>query len=348
MSMDASADGASSLDAGSREAATNADSSCASVAASAAVVRRPLDVIMVVDASPSFDRPRMAISSTLASNLIRALEAASVDYRVIVLGGAIAAPPLNPRYFALSESVGSTDLLRSMPGFLRRALPLIRRESLKAIVDFTDDGWDAGGSVLGTRAQFYEGMAAADLVEYFGTRTDRRYTVHGVAGLAANMPSTTPWPPSSAVVSERCSGFSANPASELQSLAIETGGYRFPLCNFSEYSSLFDAIAAQSISSVRVPCDFGVPVTMDGRMPDIGYARMHLTIEDGTTTTTPPVANMAACGDGFYLVRGGASSDGGADAGASGDLIRLCPDTCSRVRAQATGTVSFTFECPPG
>lgn len=289
----------------------------------------------------------MAISSTLASSLIRSLEAASVDYRVVVVGGAVTAPPMNTRYFAVAASIGSTDLLPSMPGYLRQALPHLRRESLKAIVDFTDDGWLPTGSVLGMRSAFYSGMAAADLVPYFGTMTDKRYVVHTVAGLAANMPSSAPWPPSAPIVNAMCSGFAAHPAVEMQSLSVETGGYRFPLCSFAEYTGLFNAVAAQAISSVRVPCEFGVPMTMDGRTPDIGYARMHVTIEDGTTSTTLPVANMAACGDGFYLVRGG-GSDAGVDGGASGDIVRLCPDTCARVRADANATVRFTFECPPG
>lgn len=329
-----------------REVATR-DTACASIAAMASVVQRPLDVIVVVDASPSFDRPRAAITSTLAPSLIRALEAASVDYRVIVLGGMIEAPAMNPRFSQMAESVGSTGLLPSMPGFLRRALPMLRRDSLKALVDFTDDGHLPTGSVLGTRAEFYAGMAATDLVPYFGTMSERRYTVHAVAGLAPNTPSSTPWPPTAPTVTTTCTGFSANPAIEMQELSRETGGYRFPLCNFAEYSNLFAAIAAQTISNVRVPCDFGVPRLSDGRTPDIRYARVHLTESDGMTTTRAPVADMAACGEGFYLVRG-AAGDAGADAGASADLVRLCPATCARVQADTNARVSFTFECPPG
>jgi hypothetical protein len=307
------------------------------------VVRRPLDVIVVVDASPSFDAPRVAIASTLAPSLIRALEDAAIDYRVIVLGGTVAAPPSNPRYFQQAESVGSTDLLPSMPAFFRRALGLMRRDSLKAVVDFTDDGHLPTGPVLGTRAQFYAGMTAADLVPYFGEATARRYTVHAVAGLAPNTPTRTPWPPMSPVVTERCAGFSANPALEVQELARETGGYRFALCNFSEYGSLFDAVAAQAISSVRVPCDFGLPTLSDGRTPDLRYARLHVTLDDGSAATSGPVEDEAACGQGFYRVRGAA-----ADGGAAGDLVRLCPSTCARVQAQRDPRVSFTFECPPG
>jgi hypothetical protein len=309
-----------------REVATR-DTACASIAAMASVVQRPLDVIVVVDASPSFDRPRAAITSTLAPSLIRALEAASVDYRVIVLGGMIEAPAMNPRFSQMAESVGSTGLLPSMPGFLRRALPMLRRDSLKALVDFTDDGHLPTGSVLGTRAEFYAGMAAT--------------------GLAPNTPSSTPWPPTAPTVTTTCTGFSANPAIEMQELSRETGGYRFPLCNFAEYSNLFAAIAAQTISNVRVPCDFGVPRLSDGRTPDIRYARVHLTESDGMTTTRAPVADRAACGEGFYLVRG-AAGDAGADAGPSADLVRLCPATCARVQADTNARVSFTFECPPG
>jgi hypothetical protein len=335
-------DASASTDVATREVGVT-DSACASIAATASVIRRPLDVIVVVDSSPSFDRPRAAIGATLAPNLVRALEAASVDYRVVVVGGSIATPA-SPRYVALSESIGSTGLLPSLPRYLRRALPNLRLDSLKAIVDFTDDGWIATGSVLGTREEFYAGMAAPDLTDAFGTRMNRRYTVHAVAGLRPNAPSSAPWPPAAPIVMDRCDGFASNPAVELQSLAIETGGFRFPLCNFMEYSGLFDAVAALAIENVRVPCEFGVPMTSDGRTPDIGYARMNVTIEDRTTTTTP-VANEAACGEGFHLVRG-SMGDGGAPG--MSDRVRLCPATCARLRAEPTAVVRFTFECPPG
>ncbi|MDP3275246.1 MAG: hypothetical protein Q8Q09_08640 [Deltaproteobacteria bacterium] len=339
-------DAATTVDVPVRETSV-ADSACASIAATASIVRRPLDVIMVVDSSNSFDRPRGAISSTLASSLIRALETASVDYRVVVVGGAVTEPAMNPRYFTVRTSIGSGGFLSALPGYLRMALPHLRTDSLKAIVAFTDDG-----SGVGNRSGFYSGMTAADLVPYFGTMTMKNYTVHAVAGLAANMPPTMPWQPMAPLVTTRCAGFSANPAEQLQELARETGGYRFPLCNFTQYSNLFDAIAALAISGLQVPCDFGFPMLMDGRTPDIGYARLNITRGDGTVTSRMPVATMADCGDGFYLVRGGAR---GADAGvsdagsaASGDLVRLCPSTCAAVQADPMAMVRFTFECPPG
>ena len=67
-------------------------------------------------------------------------------------------------------------------------------------------------------------------------------------------------------------------------------------------------------------------------------------MEDGTATSVP-VANEAACGEGFCDVRRGAG-DGGAPG--ARDSIRLCPNTCARLRAEPTAVVQFTFECPPG
>ncbi|MBL8685177.1 MAG: hypothetical protein JNK05_38725 [Myxococcales bacterium] len=324
------------------------DTSCASFDATASVVRLPLDVIVVVDSSNSFDRPRGAISSTLAPNLISALERAMVDYRVIVVGGAITAPPatMPRRYFYVNRGIGSGGLLGELPGHLRAALPHLRPDALKAVVVFTDDG-----SGVGNRNAFYTGMNAADLTAAFGTRTMPKYIVHAVAGLAPNMPPTTPWPPPAPVVTMRCSGFSANPAAELQELARETRGYRFPLCSLTSYSSLFDAVAAQAIAGVRLPCEFAYPMLSDGRTPDIFYARGTLTLSSGMTSTLLPVRDESACAmGGFYLVRGGASGDAGAgDAGAAmGDRVRLCPTTCMQVQADERAMVNFRFECPPG
>jgi|LNFM01.1.fsa_nt_gb hypothetical protein len=324
-----------------------ADASCASFEAMASVARLPLDVIAIVDSSDSFDRPRNAISSTLAANLTSALDRAMVDYRVIVVGGAISAPPptMPPRYFYIRQGIGSGGLLGQIPSYLRLALRHLRPDALKAVVVFTDDG-----SGVGSRSNFYTGMNAPDLAAAFGTMGMRRYILHGVAGLAANSPPTTPWPPPAPVVTTRCSGFNANPAAELQLLAKETNGYRFPLCNFANYSSLFDAVAAQAIAGVRLPCEFAYPMLSDGRTPDIFYARATLTLSGGMTSTLMPVRDEASCGSGgFYLVRGAGGGDAGTDAGASGgDRVRLCPSTCMQVQADERAMVGFRFECPPG
>jgi hypothetical protein len=313
------------------------DTACAIVEGHAGVVRLPLDVIVVVDSSPSFDTPRAAISDILAPSLIAELERESIDYRVIVVGGAITAPPATdpPRYFYVSQGVGSTDLLGALPmTYLRVALPNLRTDSLKAIVDFTD-----ATSPIGTADEFYTGMTAPELVPYFGDASMRRYFVHTVAGLANNMPTNVPWPPSAAIVDSMCTGFSATPAQELQRVSIDTGGYRFALCNTSEYGPFFDAVAQQAISRVQVPCEFEQPTTSSGATPDIMYAVM--TVHAGGADRTYRVLDsMSECGDGFYLANN-------PDAGAPARVV-LCPTTCAAVRADSMATVNFAFECPPG
>jgi hypothetical protein len=313
------------------------DTTCAIVEGRAGVMRLPLDVIVVVDSSPSFDAPRAAISEILAPSLIAELERESIDYRVVVVGGAITAPPATtpPRYFYVSTGVGSTDLLPQLPAtYLHAALPYLRESSLKAIVDFTD-----ATSPIGTAADFYTGMNGVDLLPYFGTATMRRYFVHTVAGLANNMPSSVPWPPSAPIVDSTCTGFSATPAQQLQQVSVDTSGYRFALCNSAEYGPFFNAVAQQAISRVQVPCEFERPMTTTGQTPDIMYAVMTVQAA-GTTQTYHAVDSMGACGDGFYL-----ATD--PDAGGPGRVV-LCPSTCAAVQADSSAAVSFAFECPPG
>jgi hypothetical protein len=302
----------------------------------AETIRKPLDVIVVVDSSGSFDSARAQISSVLAPSLVAQLQRESVDYRVVVVGGAITSPPATdpPRYFYVAANIGSGGLLAALPGYLRMALPHLRMDSLKAILDFTD-----GRSGIGARTGFYSGMTAADLVPYFGDAMNRRYIFHTVAGLAANTPSTMPWGPMSPVVNSGCSGSNALPCQEEQQISIETGGYRFGVCNLSGYGSFFDAVARQSISDVQVPCEFGQPTTMDGRVPDVMYAVMTLTDGMGMTRQYHSVSDMAACGDGFYLVPGTGGMPG---------RVVLCPTTCTAVQADQHSMVNFSFECPPG
>ncbi len=333
MPSDATADG-TATDAAAIDAAPG-DSACAVIEGRAEIVRRPLDVIVVVDSSSSFNRPRSTISGILVPSLIAELERERVDYRVIVVGGAITAPPptVPPRYFYVSASIGSGGLLAALPGYLRLAIPNLREDSLKAVIDFSD-----GLSGIGVRASFFMGMMAPDLVRYFGDTMSRRYIMHTVAGLANNTPSTMPWQPTDPVVNMQCAGFSAVPCQELQQISITTGGYRFPLCNFMEYGPFFNAVALQAISGVRLACEFGQPTTTDGRMPDIMYAV--LTVRDGMgmTRTYHPVANAAACGEGFYLMPGTAGMPG---------RVVLCPTTCGTVQMDERATASFAFECPP-
>jgi hypothetical protein len=322
------------------------DATCASIEAMASVARRPLDVILVVDASSSFDRPRAAISATLARSLIEALQRAAVDYRVVVVGGAIAAPPATdpPRYFFVRSDHGSGGFNMRLPGILRLSLPNLRADSLKAVMVFTDDG-----SGVGDRAGFYSGMSAPDLAAYFGTMAAKRYTLHTIAGLAANMPSAVPWPPEAPPVTAECAGFSARPAVETQWLSKESGGYRFPLCNFMEYGGLFDAVAALAISGVRVPCEWDQPSLSDGRVPDFFSARATVRFGDGSTDELRPVRGEADCATGgFYRVPAPASDGGVAGGPTRGDRVRLCPASCDRVQRDDRATVRFRFECPPG
>src|SRR5207245_2728196 len=110
------------------------------------------------------------------------LERERIDYRVVVVGGSIAAPPTTtpPRYFYVSRGVGSDHLLGNLPGHLRAALANLRTDSLKAIIDFSD----TADATIGTRPDFYAGMAATDLAAYFGDSTSRRYSLHAVMGVA--------------------------------------------------------------------------------------------------------------------------------------------------------------------
>ena len=89
---------------------------------------------------------------------------------------------------------------------------------------------------------------------------------------------------------------------------------------------------------MALPCEFAQSMTSSGSVPDIQYARMTVTDGAGMDHGYLPVADMTACGDGFYLVPG---------AGGMPGRVHLCPTTCATVQMDSHATVNFAFECPP-
>lgn len=326
---------------------TMMDSACADTAAEATRVSVPVDIIIVIDSSGSMAGEIAAVQRNINANLASILDAAGVDYRVILIGaypaicieaplsgiasctsGRPSTPTSGPRFFHYARTVGSTNSLSLILSTYNTTdtnniavggwSSLLRPGAARAFLEISDD--DASGNAW---MNFDRDLLALS-AEHFGTAEERNYTFHSIVGMAANVPATAAWPPTEPRQTGQCSPGSVNPGPDYQELSILTGGLRFPLCNNDSFDVIFQQLADDVIRGVSLGCSFEPTRPPGGESPD--FERV-VVIYDGSTVAPRSlirVADEAAC-------------TGGGDFYVADDLIQLCPDTCSVVEADGEG-----------
>jgi hypothetical protein len=164
----------------------------------------------------------------------------------------------------------------------------------------------------------------------------RDYVFHTIGGLGENNPVTEPWLPTQPLVTAKCTGNggdSVNHSPAHQNLSILTGGLRFPICQYTSFDAVFRKVAQGVISGSRIACDFALPPPpQDGGVLDTQNMLVEYTPGDGGTEVTfGKVADESACGARrFYL---------------TSERVILCPDSCSLVQADPSGSVDVLFQC---
>jgi cysteine-rich repeat protein len=332
---------------------TTLDSACADTAAEATRVRVPVDILFVIDSSGSMDGEIAAVQRNIDSNLAAILDAAGVDYRVILLGdypsicigaplsgiascttGRPARPISGERFFHYDRGVGSSNSFAQI--LASYALPdphgiaptgwggLLRPGAARAFVEITDD--DAG-----TRYTDFDAALLALSAEQFGTATERNYTWHSIIGMAANDPPTEAWPPTAPVQRAECTPGSVGFGADYQELSILTGGLRFPLCNNDSFDVIFQQLAEDVIRGVALGCSYEPTRPPGGESPD--FDRVVVVYEPGTGAprSLRRVAGPAECDSGDFYV--------------DGVRIELCPDACAEAQADEAGALAVHVAC---
>jgi hypothetical protein len=103
------------------------------------------------------------------------------------------------------------------------------------------------------------------------------------------------------------------------------------MCDYADYSKIFDALAQSEIELVPVACTFPIPTPPDGKTIDPNT--IEIVYEGaGIQATIKQVHDAAECtSGGFYVV---------------GDQIELCPSTCETIQADDGAKLSVSYGCP--
>jgi hypothetical protein len=342
--------------------------------AGAALVKEPVDIVLVLDNSGSMADELAAVEQNINVNFAAILAESGIDYRVILISRhrrdlrdsseeastsicvssplSDAAdcddqgrPAFSDRFFQYSVKVNSDD---SFDVLLDTFAPPFDDSEREEKFDQAPDGWSAW---LRPRAKkvFLEmtddaaAMASASFVEQltaiapdaFGTPTEPRFVFHSIVGVVEKDPPTAPYLPEEPLVTERCEG-NAND--------VENAG-----TPYQELSRLtgglrfplcqfdgFDVVFRKIAEDVVVTSG----VACDFAIP---------TPPDGQALNLDQLAVSLARGDGSGpLQLGQTASLGECQADAfyvAGDRINLCPGACEAVRRDPSADVEVLFTC---
>ncbi|MFT5354729.1 MAG: cysteine-rich repeat protein [Polyangiales bacterium] len=344
---------------------TTVDSACADTSAEATLVRVPVDIIIVIDSSGSMNGEIEAVERNINNNLARILDAADVDYRVIMLAeyrddggdasdgvcigrplsgiadctsGRRGDPVAGERFFHYDRRVGSTNSLSSILESYEEAdargqapngwREWLRPEAKRAFLEITDDRSSMDFDDFEADLFALRNLAGES---DFGTAEERNYVFHSIIGMVENDPATMAWPPTAPVQGERCSPGSVSPAPDYQELSILTGGLRFPLCNNDSFDVIFEQIAEDVVRGVSLGCSFEPERPPGGETPDFERVVVLYTPGGGDPGSLTRVASEADCvANGFYL---------------DGSQINLCPALCAMAEEDEDGTLSVHVAC---
>jgi hypothetical protein len=270
-----------------------------------------------------------------------------------------------PRFYHYSADVGSLDSLCLLLGSY--SLPderasdarlwtakaangwsqWLREDAFKVFMEITDDdvncssyGYsfnDSNTTAAGTTVatNFDKALLALSPAQ-FGTTAARNYVWHSIIGMKANSPATTAWPASAALTTTTCGTGSEGPGTGYQALSKLTGGLRYPICQNSTFDSIFNAIATEVVTTASATCDYVIEAattTFDPALTTLVYSTLTNQGADSSTKLTR-VADVAACvANAWYY-------------DATAMVVKLCPTTCTTVKADPNARVWAELACP--
>lgn len=249
----------------------------------------------------------------------------------------------------------------------------LRPEALKVFVGITDDRplTNSGGTSQRCTtasgltdnqagATSFDSALRAALPAQFGAYdaldpdANRNYIWHSIVGLTpkAGDAGLEAYQPAEAIITTICQGTDTGSSDDdgvaagqgYQYLSQMTGGLRYSNCLNDNFDAIFNAIAEGVIEGAVVNCDFEIPDPGAGN--EINFDNVTVTYLEGGASANMPDAlsrvddvNDCAGNDEYYL---GVQGDAG---GQDFNRVFLCPDTCTRVQADADAEISVGFGC---
>jgi hypothetical protein len=334
------------------------DAACAQVSADGTLVKKPVDIIFIIDNSGSMTEEIIGVQNNINTNFATIINASGLDYRVIMLshhglatsqricvsmplsGNTTCTPPPTvpvntAKFFHYDYDIQSTDSLTKALNTYNLAdvhglAPTgwsgwLRKDAVKMFVEITDDQSTMAAATFDTQL-------LAKTPQMFGDVNQRNYIFHSIIGVANNNPVTKPWLPSDPVQTTKCGTGAVNTGPQYQDLSKMTGGLRFPICQYANFDGVFQEIAKGVVQGAQVACEFAVPTPPNGQMIDLATVVVDYTPSTGGANQSfTQVANAAACaGDSFYI---------------ENSKIILCPNTCTTIKGDVMAKVKVLFDC---
>lgn len=281
---------------------------------------RPVDIIWVIDASPSMGE-EIAIIEAELNDFAGRIAASGLDYRVVVVGsdreqyipaearqffeicvppplsGAAQCPDVDsPRYRHVREPIHSREALAEAVATFEQYRDFLRPEANKHFVFVTDDdeGWGDG-------AEDFAALIAREAA--LGDRA----IVHSIVDLVGQTPGCA--------FDDSCSCGESRGEAYL-ALSEATGGLQQSIC-LPDWSPIFEALEARVVQAQAVPCTFDVPDP--GERFEVEYTDVQVRTAGPNPRDLPAVDGPEDCTDegGWYF-----------DAPADPQRLLLCPASC--------------------
>ncbi|HTV22740.1 MAG TPA: hypothetical protein VMG12_28820 [Polyangiaceae bacterium] len=346
---------------GSTPPAASETGACATASAQVEIVRQPVDIIIALDNSGSMDDEARAVEANINVNFAEILQSSQVDYRVILVSehrerrlqdtaicilsplSTLAtcpsdAPGPSDRFFQYSTEINSSNsfdvLLETYDGSREDDFGLapagwsqwLRPGAQKVFVEITDD--DANTSA----GDFVAALTALAPQDFGADPSQLTFVWHSIVGLAQRPNATDPYVPGDPIEEGECDGDVFNAGTTYQELSRETGGLRFPICEFDGYDVVFQRIANSVVQTSGGACDFALPAPPSGRALDLDKVAVSYTPGSGVSPQLlGRVAAAADCRTGAFVVDGAG--------------VHLCPEACDVVAADADAAVDVLFTC---
>lgn len=205
----------------------------------------------------------------------------------------------------------------------------LRAGAKKVFLEITDDNEDM-------LAQTFIEQLTQMAPEHFGTASAPTFVFHSITGVAEKTVATDPYLPTEPIVDMECTGNGgdvSSPGVNYQELSILTGGLRLPVCQFTAYSAVFQAIAEDVIVKTDVACEFPIPEAPAGSGEiNLDNVAVNYVKGDGSGTEKfGQAAVPAECGPGAFYIQD--------------NTIVLCAEACETIRADPFSSVDVLFTC---
>jgi hypothetical protein len=214
----------------------------------------------------------------------------------------------------------------------------VRPTAKKVFLEMTDDNAEMDVTTFLTALTALRQTGNPDPL--FGTGpTDLSFIWHSIIGIIENDPVTAPWLPTDPIqpATAICTGNGdtvENSGTSYQELSVQTGGLRFPLCQFTHYDVVFRTIAEDVVVQADIACDFEIPPPpADEDLILDNVAVKQILGNGGDGLQFRQAATVADCqADAFYI-------------DATAGRINLCPEACTAVKNDPTSRVEVLFTC---